>query len=248
MQAARWRAASTRKARERRGWCREATLAWVPSPGARVGRGAGLRAGGVGFGQERWRVSGNAGRDACATVWRAGWSGGGGARRCACGRAGACRQAGAARLAGPGVAPASVPARSGEGWGAGGVGERRQGRLRHGLACRLEWGEGRGDALAAGPALVARPERRGWRDRAWRRPPCRRGWIRAGALAGIGDRRQGRLRHGLACRRRVGAVRARGPTLSQAWERSWGRELYAAFRSRSGSRLCCSGKLAPEGR
>ena len=79
MQAARWRAASTRKARERRGWCREATLAWVPSPGARVGRGAGLRAGGVGFGQERWRVSGNAGRDACATVWRAGWSGGRGA-------------------------------------------------------------------------------------------------------------------------------------------------------------------------
>ena len=43
-----------------------------------TGRGAGLRAGEVGFGQERWRVSGIAGRDACATVWRAG----GGSERC----------------------------------------------------------------------------------------------------------------------------------------------------------------------
>ncbi len=33
--------------------------------------------------------------------------------------------------AGPGVAPASVPAGLGSDWGAGGTGDRRQGRLRH---------------------------------------------------------------------------------------------------------------------
>ena len=118
----------------------------------RTGRGAGLRAGEVGCGLGCWRSRGTqAGTPAPRFCVPAGV--GGGARQCACVRAGACRQAGATRLAGPGVAPASVPERSGEGWGAGGVGERRQGRLRHGFACRLEWGAGAAMRLRQGRRL-----------------------------------------------------------------------------------------------
>ena len=100
-------------------------------------------------GQEGWD-RGTAGRDACATAW----------------------------CAGPGVAPASVPARLGPGRGAGGIGDRRQGRLRHGMAC---W-TGRGAGLRAGEIGP-----------------------RAGERAGPRDRKQGRLRHGMACRTGRGA-------------------------------------------